>query len=208
MRIGTIGVGRLGGTLARLLGAGGHEVVVTATRPPDVVARDVAGWRGVAAGARPDLAGVEVVLLAFPWRVAAAALAGLDLAGRIVVDATNPFSAEYDVIDTGAGGSTGHVGALLPGARLVKAFNTLPADQLVERADDRAPGADRLGIPLAADDRDACDEVIDLTADVGFTGVPVGGLGAGRDLMEPASPLFNVPLRARELEARIRQLRS
>jgi 8-hydroxy-5-deazaflavin:NADPH oxidoreductase len=207
VRIGTIGVGRLGGTLARLLGAGGHEVVVTATRPPDVVAHDVAGWRGVVAGARPDLEGVEVVLLAFPWRVAGAALAGLDLSGRIVVDATNPFSAEYDVVDTGTAGSTGQVAALLPGARVVKAFNTLPADQLVERADERAPAAERLAIPLAADDRDACDEVIDLTADVGFTGVPIGGLEVGRDLMEPASPLFNVPLRARELEARVRQLR-
>jgi 8-hydroxy-5-deazaflavin:NADPH oxidoreductase len=208
VRIGTIGTGRIGGTLARLLGAAGHEVVVTATRPPQDLAEQVAGWPGVRAGTSADLDDREVVLLAFPWRVAEAALDGIDLRDRIVIDATNPFSEDFDIVDTGERGSTGRVADLLPGARIVKAFNTVPDDQLVDRADDRAPTARRIGIPIATDDAVAAEEVTDLIASLGFTAVPVGGLGAGRDLMEPACPLFNVPLPARELEARVRQLRS
>jgi 8-hydroxy-5-deazaflavin:NADPH oxidoreductase len=208
VRIGTIGTGRIGGTLARLLGAAGHEVVVTATRSPQELAEQVAGWPGVRAGTVTDLADREVVLLAFPWRVAEDALAGVDLDGRIVIDATNPFSEGFDIIDAGAHGSTGRIAELVPGARVVKAFNTVPDDQLVDRADDRAPTARRIGIPVATDDAVAGEEVADLIASLGFTAVPVGGLRAGRELMEPASPLFNVPLPARELEARVRQLRA
>lgn len=207
MRIGTIGTGRIGGTLARLLGAAGHEVVVTATRSPQALAEQVAGWPGVRAGVTADLADREMVLLAFPWRMAGDALAGVDLRDRIVIDATNPFSEDFDIIDTGERGSTGQVADLVPGARVVKAFNTVPDDQLVDRADDRAPTARRIGIPIAADDAVAAEEVASLIATLGFTAVHIGDLAAGRDLMQPASPLFNVPLPARELEERVRQLR-
>lgn len=206
MRVGVIGAGRIGGTLARLFGVHGHDVTVSARRGRDELAPVVAGWPGVVAGDREDMVGNDVVVLAFPWRVAEDALAGLDLSGHVVVDATNPFSADYDIIDTGETGSTGAIAALVPGARLVKGFNTLPDEQLVASASDTAPTARRIGVPLASDDRDALDEVADLVADIGFTAVPVGGLAAGRDLMEPASPLFMVPLPASELEERLRQL--
>jgi 8-hydroxy-5-deazaflavin:NADPH oxidoreductase len=207
VRIGVIGAGRIGGTLARLLGQHGHEVVVTASRDRAALEPVVAGWPGVEAGDRQDVVGCEVVVLAFPWRLAEQALAGLDLAGHIVVDATNPFSEEFDIVDTGEAGSTGAIAALLPGARIVKAFNTLPDEKLVEAAAETAPTARRIGIPVASDDLEARDEVADLAGDLGFTAVPVGGLAAGRDLMQPASPLFMVPLTAQELEHRVRQLR-
>lgn len=206
MRVGVIGAGRLGGTLARLLGAHGHEVVVTASRGREALAPEVAGWRGVEAGDRQDVVGCDVVVLAVPWRHAEAALAGLDLAGHIVVDATNPFSEEFDIVDTGEVGSTGRIAALLPGARVVKAFNTLPDEKLVEAAAETAPTGRRIGIPVASDDHEARDEVADLAGDLGFTAVPVGGLDDGRRLMQPATPLFMVPLSAQELEARVRQL--
>ncbi|WP_052666928.1 NADPH-dependent F420 reductase [Nitriliruptor alkaliphilus] len=206
MRVAVIGAGRMGGTLARLLGAHGHEVVVTAARGREELAPVVAGWPGVVAGEREDVVGSDVVVLAFPWRVAEEALAGLDLQDHVVVDATNPFSADYDIVDTGPTGSTGVIAALLPGARVVKAFNTLPAEQFVESAAETAPTARRIGVAIAADDREARDEVADLVGDLGFTAVPVGGLDAGRDLMQPATPLFMVPLPAIELEARVHQL--
>lgn len=206
MQVGVIGAGLLGGTLARLLGQHGHAVVLAARRSRTELEPDVAGWANVTAGDRADVVGCEVIILAFPWRVAVDALAGLDLAGHVVVDATNPFSEDFDIIDTGAEGSTGTIASLLPGARVVKAFGTLPWDHLVEAADELAPTARRIGIPIAADDVDAVDEVADLAGDLGFTAVYIGGLDAGRDLMQPASPLFMVPLPARQLEARVRQL--
>lgn len=206
MRVAVIGAGRMGGTLAGLLGAHGHEVVVTAARGREELVPVVADWPGVVAGEREDVVGSDVVVLAFPWRVAEEALAGLDLQGHVVVDATNPFSADFDIVDTGSLGSTGTIAALLPGARVVKAFNTLPAEQLVESAAETAPTARRTGVAVASDDREARDEVADLVSDLGFTAVPVGGLDAGRDLMQPATPLFMVPLPASELADRVRQL--
>lgn len=206
MRVGVIGAGRLGGTLARLLGRHGHDVVVAAERSRDELVPVVADWRGVVAGEREDVVGCDVVVLAFPWRVAEDALAGLDLSGHVVVDATNPFSADYDIIETGPRGSTGVIADLLPGARVVKGFNTLPDEQLADAASEVAPTARRVGVALAADDLEARDEVADLVGDIGFTAVPVGGLDAGRDLMQPASPLFMVPLPASELQERVQQL--
>jgi predicted dinucleotide-binding enzyme len=167
----------------------------------------VRGWTNVTPGDREDVHGCDVVVLAFPWREAEPALADIDLADHVVVDATNAFSATDDVIDAGPRGSTGVIADLLPGARVVKAFNTVPDERLVEDSRELAATARRVGLPVAADDVDARDEVADLMGDIGFTAVPVGGLDAGRDLMEPASPLFNVPLPARELEERLRQLR-
>ncbi len=208
MRVGVLGVGRLGGTLARLLGAHGHEVVAVTSRGREATAELVGDWPGVGAGERDDLAGCDVVILAVPWRSVGVALDGLVLEGTVVVDATNPFSEEFEIIDTGDTGSTGVVAELLPGARVVKAFNTLPGDRLIEEAQEQAPTARRLGLPVAADDVDARDEVADLIGDLGFSAVEVGGLDAGRRWMEPASPLFNVPLPAVELNDRIRQLRS
>lgn len=206
MRVGILGAGRLGGTLARLLGRHGHEVVVAAARAPEELAGVVRDWPNVTAVAPEDLRGSDVVILAFPWRVAEDALAGLDLSGHVVADATNPFSEDYDILPGGPSGSTGAIAALLPGARIVKAFNALPAELYVEEAHETAATDQRIGIPLAADDVDAGDEVADLAGDLGFTAVRVGGLDAGRDLLEPASPLFNVPLPARELEGRLAQL--
>jgi 8-hydroxy-5-deazaflavin:NADPH oxidoreductase len=208
VRVGVLGVGRLGGALARLLGAHGHDVVAVTSRDRGATAAMVEAWPGVAAGERDDLVGCDVVILAVPWRSAGAALEGLAFDATVVVDATNPFSEDFEIIETGARGSTGAIADLLPGARVVKAFNTLPGDRLAEDAEERAPTARRLGLPVAADDVDAADEVADLIGDLGFTAVEVGGLDAGHRWMEPASPLFNVPLPAAELADRIRQLRS
>ncbi len=208
MHIGVLGAGRMGGTLARLLGAHGHAVVVAAARSASELAPAVADWPGVTAVDRRDLADAEVVFLAFPWRVATDALAGLDLGGRVVVDVTNPFSADYEPIATGANGSTGRIAELLPGARIVKALNTLPDEQLAAAAAGAAttPGPLRPGVPIATDDDDARDQVTSIVAELGCTAVPIGGLDAGRRWMEPATPLFMVPLTAPELEARIAQL--
>jgi 8-hydroxy-5-deazaflavin:NADPH oxidoreductase len=208
VRVGVLGVGRLGGPLARLLGAHGHEVVAVSSRGRAATAAIVATWPGVEPGEREDLVGCDVVILAVPWRSVDAALSGVVFDKTVVVDATNPFSEDFEIIDTGPVGSTGAVVDLLPGARVVKAFNTLPGERLVEDGQERAPTARRLGLPVAADDVDARDEVADLIGDLGFTAVEVGGLDAGRRWMEPASPLFNVPLPAAELADRIRQLRS
>jgi 8-hydroxy-5-deazaflavin:NADPH oxidoreductase len=207
LRIAIIGAGRLGGALARRFGTNGHEVIVTARRPADELAREVEDWPGVRAGAREDVTTTEVAVLAFPWRVHAEALAGVTLP-TTVVDATNPFSEDFTVLETGARGSSGEIAARLASdAHLVKAFNTLPAERYEDPVDLTVPHHERLGVPIAGDDQEAKDLVRDLTGELGHIGVDVGSLEDGRRWMQPQCPLFMVPLPADDLRSRVVSLR-
>jgi 8-hydroxy-5-deazaflavin:NADPH oxidoreductase len=208
VRIAILGAGRLGGTLARRLGAANHEVVLAARRGPDELRDVVAGWSGVQPGDRGDLATAEAVVLAFPWRVREPALAGVTLPGVLVIDATNPFAADFTVLDTGPRGSSGEIAALLPGARLVKAWNTVPAERFETPPDPATDANARLGVPIAGDDREAKDVVHDLTAELGHTGVDIGSLEDGHRWMQPLCPLFMVPASAAELRGRVQALRA
>jgi 8-hydroxy-5-deazaflavin:NADPH oxidoreductase len=203
VRIAIVGAGRLGGTLARRLGAANHEVLVTSRRPPDELHAVVDGWPGVQPAGRDALATAEAVVLAFPWRVRHDALADVTIPGALVVDATNPFADDFTVLQTGARGSTGEIASMLPGARVVKAWNTLPA----ERFEPDPPSSGRLGVPIAGDDLEAKDVVRDLTGELGHTGVDVGTLEDGHRWMEPQRPLFMVPITADELRGRVQALR-
>jgi 8-hydroxy-5-deazaflavin:NADPH oxidoreductase len=152
VRVAILGAGRLGGALARRFGADDHEVVVAARRPREELAREVEPWPGVRAGDRQELATAELAVLAFPWRARAQALAGLELPDVVVIDATNPFAEDYTVLDAGPSGSTGAIAALLPGARVVKAWNTVPAERFEEPSEPAVGIGDRLGVPIAGDD--------------------------------------------------------
>jgi 8-hydroxy-5-deazaflavin:NADPH oxidoreductase len=207
VRVAILGAGRLGGALARRFGADDHEVVVAARRAREELAQEVERWPGVRAGDRTDLATAEVVVLAFPWRAYPDALEGLLLPGVVVVDATNPFSEDFTVLDAGPRGSTGEIAAQLPGAHVVKAWNTLPAERYEEPVDLTVPHRQRLGVPIAGDDQDAKDLVRDLTGELGHVGVDVGSLDDGRRWMQPQCPLFMVPLAADDLRARVSALR-
>jgi 8-hydroxy-5-deazaflavin:NADPH oxidoreductase len=207
MRIAIIGCGRLGSVLARRWGRAGHEVLVSARRGVDALAPQVDGWEHVRAAPRMDASTADVAVLAFPWRERGAALDGVVLSGSVVVDATNPFSQDFDVLDAGPDGSTGAIAAELPGARMVKALNSVPADHLDEPADPSTPTDERLGVPIASDDHEAKDLVHDLVAELGHTGVDVGGLDDGRQWMQPQCPLFMIPATAAELRQRVEALR-
>jgi predicted dinucleotide-binding enzyme len=207
VRIAVLGAGRLGGTLARRFGADDHEVIVAGRRPLDELRRAVEGWNGVQAAPRADAATAEVVVLAFPWRVRHEALAGLTLPGVVVIDATNPFAADYSVLETGREGSTGAVAQLLPGARVVKAWNTLPAERFDPHGWGGSVDGQRLGVPVAGDDADAKDVVRDLTGELGHTAVDVGSLLDGHRWMEPQRPLFMVPVPPEDLRGRVAALR-
>lgn len=209
MRVAIIGTGELGGTLARTLGSHGHEVLAVSSRPAAETATTVAGWDGVRAADLAEVVGSDVVVLAVPHDVVPAVLAAVDLADHVLVDATNAWTEEAEPleVDDPRGTTGAAVVAAQPAARVVKAFNTLPAERYVEDARERAATARRFGLPVAADDVHARDEIADLIGDAGFSAVTVGDLAEGARLMQPASPLFNVPLSAAELEARLGQLR-
>jgi predicted dinucleotide-binding enzyme len=133
----------------------------------------------------------EVVMLALPWtaRTAAFAAAGAGaFAGKLVIDATNPYLDSPQVEDLGGRASSEVVASELPGARVVKAFNTLWWDKLAHGA--RPQGApDRIALPVSGDDAAAKATVMALLDGIGFDAANAGPLSASRR-QEPDQPLY------------------
>jgi predicted dinucleotide-binding enzyme len=112
--------------------------------------------------------------------------------GRIVVDATNQFASpppNPKIADLGELTGSEYVASLLPGARVVKAFNTLYGQYI---AADPRHEAGRQVLFLAGDDADAKTTVKDLTAGFGFAPVDLGSLREGGRLMQLGGPLFGL----------------
>jgi 8-hydroxy-5-deazaflavin:NADPH oxidoreductase len=176
MRIGIIGSGNIGGTLTRRLTALGHQVTVANSRGPETLA-ELAGETGAVAGTVPDAAAAELVVLAVPLRAVPDLPAGA-FEGRLVVDANNYYpqrDGHIASLDAKRVTSSRWVADLLAGARVVKVFNTIYAQHLLEGGRPAgAPG--RIALPVASDDADAKRTVLALVEDLGFDAVDAGGL--------------------------------
>ncbi|MGN6151330.1 MAG: NADPH-dependent F420 reductase [Lysobacteraceae bacterium] len=172
MQIGIIGAGNVGGALARLALAAGRDVRVGVQGEPDAKASPPK------VGVREAAAFGELVLLALPYHVCATALPPLAdaLAGRIVVDVTNPVRADWSPLPLGEGNAAAlEIARLLPGARVVKAFNTVFADAMTPERLVRTGGA-RTTAFIAGDDADAVATVAVFAESLGFSPQPVGAL--------------------------------
>lgn len=186
MRIGIIGSGHIGHALAVRFAAAGHRVMVSNSRGPDTLTDLVASIPGeVLAGTVPEAAGFgEVVAVAIPLR-AIGDLPPEPFAGKLVVDANNYFpqrDGHIPELDADQTTSSELLASRLPGARVVKAFNTVYFRRLLDDSHPELPAAERLAIPIAGDDPDAKRTVIDLIDQIGFTGVDAGTLPESRRL--------------------------
>lgn len=198
MKIGIIGAGRIGGTAARLFARAGHEVTLSNSRGPasleELVAninREVGGAR-VRAATVADAAGFgDVVLLAAPWQAQDALPDPALVRGKIVIDAMNPYSASGRVVDLGGSTSSEEVAKRLPGARLVKAFNTIYFKHLAGQGRSDAPLENRRAIFVAGDDVVAKKAVSDLIQQIGFAPLDTGTLREGGRGQQPGTPIYN-----------------
>lgn len=200
MKIGIIGAGCIGSTLARLFSQAGHEVAISNSRGPDTLAPLVAELgQSVAATTTEHAAEFgDVVVLALPWRDIDELPPADVFAGKIVIDATNPYTADGQVMDLEGRTSSGVVAGSLPGARLVKAFNTMYWQTLAnDGRKDRDP-EDRLVIFVASDDVRAKSVVSQLIEDIGFAPVDTGSLKEGGRRQQPGTELYNRPITLRE----------
>lgn len=184
MRIAVIGAGSVGGTLGRRWAEAGHDVVFGVPDPasPKAAAAVAAARRSRAASVAEAAAGAEVVVLATPWEAAEAAIrtAG-NLAGKVLVDATNPLAARAAGLATGPGTSGAEaVAGWAAGARVVKAFNTIGFEIM---ADPSFPGGVAT-LLLCGDDAGAKATVSRLAEELGFEPVDLGPLAEAR-LVEP-----------------------
>lgn len=178
MRIGILGTGNVGQGLGRGLRQAGHRIVYGSRRPAQVDCSF--GQADTISGAA---ARSEVIVLAVPFAavVDTVAAAG-DLAGKVLVDATNPVGAP---IPGGHPSGAALVAATAPSAHVVKAFNTMGWETM---ADPVVEGRPALGL-VCADDADAKQVVLGLARDLGLDTVDAGGLDAAR-LLESFAELW------------------
>ncbi|MEO3780996.1 NADPH-dependent F420 reductase [Micromonospora sp. B11E3] len=190
MRIGIIGSGHVGGALARRLGAIGHDVTVANSRGPQTLA-DLARETGATPGTvEKAVDQADVVVLAVPLR-AVPGLPAERFEGRIVVDADNYYperDGDVDELLDRSLSSSRWTAEHLKGTRLVKAFNTIQAQHLVDEGRPAsAPG--RIALPVAGDDVEAKRVVMDLVDALGFDPVDAGGLD-GSWRQQPGTPAY------------------
>ncbi|MEV5822904.1 NADPH-dependent F420 reductase [Micromonospora haikouensis] len=190
MKIGIIGSGHIGGTLTRRLSALGHEVTVTNSRGPESLG-DLARETGATAGTLEQATEqAEVVVVAIPLRAVPELPARL-FEGRIVVDADNYYPQRdgdiAELLDRSLSSSR-WTAEHLKGARVVKAFNNIQAQHLMDNG--RSAGAaDRIGLPVAGDDADAKRVVMELVDALGFDPVDAGTLDESWR-QQPDTPVY------------------
>ena len=147
----------------------------------------------------------QVVLLAIPWRIKRELPPSDLFKGKIVIDAMNPYSENFEVIDLGNSTSSEEVRKQLPSARLVKAFNTMYYETL--RTGGRRKSEDeRLVLFVAGDDTDAKAVVSRLIEEIGFTPVDTGSLREGGRKQQPGSSIYNDPMTVEVAYKRLAEL--
>jgi hypothetical protein len=206
MRIGIIGAGHIGGTLARHFVAAGHDVAVSNSRGPDTLQAVVEelGPRGQALTAAEAARFGDVVVVSVPFG-RNRELPTEGLAGKVVIDTNNYYpqrDGHFEELDTDRTTSSELLQAHLPGARVVKAFNAILWSRL--RDDGRPAGdSERVGIPISGDDEDAKRTVAELIDQIGFDAVDAGTLAEGGRKHQPGSPAYTEGLHTGELRARL-----
>jgi predicted dinucleotide-binding enzyme len=206
IRIGVIGSGRIGSTLGGLWAKAGHEVMFS-DRDADTAkkAAEGAGSRAKSGTVEEAVAFGDAVLIAVPYGAlpAIARQVGDKLQGKVVVDPNNPVPARDGELaaqakEKGAAVSTA---AILPGAKLVRSFNSWGYATMAREANRPAP---RMAMPVAADDAATLKIGTQLVADAGFDPVPVNSL-AGSKAYDLGSSISGKILTAAEMRKALGQ---
>ena len=198
MKIGIIGSGNIGATLAELLVHAGHEVAISNTRGPQSLAELIGRLGPLAQASTVDQAAAfgEVVIEAIPFG-RYSELPVEPLVGKIVATAANYYPQRDGKIDLGGRAQSELVAAHLVGARVVKAFNSIWYQHLQQQGNTSLPIADRRAIFIAGDDAAAKQVVADLITQIGFGPFDIGSLHASIQ-QEPDSAVYNKVLTVAE----------
>jgi predicted dinucleotide-binding enzyme len=204
MHLGIIGSGMMGSTLGFLWARTGH-LLHYASRHPEALTAVVARTPGsVAESVEAAASAAEVLFLGVPYGAMPAlgpVLAPL-ARGKLVLDAGNLIpvrdGALAAAVKAAGTGSGTHTSALLPGARVVKAFNTVSWKSLESRAHREGP---RLAVPLAGDDPGALEEAAALVREAGFEPLVLPGGMAASARLDFGSPVWNSDFTVDEVRA-------
>lgn len=207
--IGILGAGKVGTVLARLALAAGHRVLISSSGSAERIALIV---DVLAPGAEPRTTAqlideAEVVILALPLGKVRSLPADA-LVGKLVIDAANhwePVDGPLPEFTQDPRGTSEVVADLLPGARVVKAFNHLGYHDLDERGTPSGTSG-RVALAIAGDDPVAVAQVAELVDSVGFDPLITGDLATGAGF-QAHTEAFGYPLPREELRAAVgRQL--
>ena len=190
MQIGTIGAGTLAQAFAKQALKAGHKIKLSNSRGPESLQKIVNQLGpGATAASKEEAAACEMVLLAVPWGDVAETLASLrEWGNRILIDGTNPFhgkAGQFTLADVGNLSTSQFVAALAPGARVVKALNSLTAPKI--EADPVVNGARRV-VFVSADDDGAKKQVGALLAGFGYSVIDLGNLRDGGLIQQVGGP--------------------
>jgi 8-hydroxy-5-deazaflavin:NADPH oxidoreductase len=187
MKVTVIGAGNMGSAFVRQLVKAGHQVNVTArdaAKASQVAAANPGATAVPAAGAAQ---GADVVVLATAYGDAVAALRTADVQpAQVVIDITNPLTADYSGLTIGHSTSAEEIAKAIPNAAVVKGFNTVFAQLLAEGAD--FGGGRKVSVFLASDSAEGKKAASALAQSMGFEVVDAGGLKNARYL-EPLAGL-------------------
>lgn len=202
LKIGIIGTGHIGGTLATLWVGAGHEVLMSSRHPQELqaLAHSLGPKAHVGTPAEAARFG-EVVLMSVPYGALPQVGRELknDLAGKIVLDTGNPYPERDGQMAVEARRKGTGVASVeyLPGVRLVRAFNAINSGDL--RSEAHRKGAP-IAIPLAGDDPQALQVAEQLVKDAGFAPVVVGGLAKAREF-DVGTPVYTRLMTEAQLKA-------
>jgi predicted dinucleotide-binding enzyme len=187
---GIIGAGNIAKAVAGHLLKAGHKVIISSRKDPAQLKETVAALgAGASAGTPAEAAQADIVVLAMPWSQLSTLTGLTDWTNRIVIDATNhfiTFAPDFEVADLGDRASSEVVADHIPGAHLVKGFNTLYFKVL--EADPREANGNRV-IFISGDYPDAKAEVKATIESFGFSVIDLGTLAAGSKLHQAKGPL-------------------
>lgn len=190
MRIGIIGAGKIGATLARLLTDAGHEVAIANSRGPQTLGELVAEVDGLTAAEVDAVAAWgELVVEAIPFG-RFPELPAERLAGKVVVSAANLYPERDGEVELDGRVDTELVAEHLAASRVVKAFNTISAKHLAAKGDPSAPIDDRRAIFVAGDDAEAKAQVMALVEELGFGAIDTGSLHEGGRRQQVGSAVY------------------
>ncbi len=201
MKIGMIGSGNVGSALGGVWARAGHQVMFSSRHLENDQRLAAEIGRNARAGTPREAAAFgDVLVFAVPYGALpelGQSLRG-SIKGKVVIDACNPFPRrDGEIAERAREKGAGLMSAeLLPGARIVRAFNAIGADRMGEAHEE----PERVGMPIAGADEEAIGIVSDLIREIGYEPVLIGGLEMGRYLM-PGTPLAgeHTPEQIREI---------
>lgn len=195
MKIGIIGAGNIGGNLTRRLTQLGHEVRVANSRGPESLAELVAETGATAVLADEAALGADLVIVTIPEKnvpkLDERFLNGAN-DGVVVIDTGNYYPQQRDglIADIEAGMTESRWVSHELGYPVVKAFNGIYSANIIDRA--RPAGtSDRMALPVAGDDPDAKNVVMDLIEELGFTAIDAGSIDESWR-QQPGTPVYGL----------------